>query len=294
MIIIVLMLFVLVLCLSVLVSLAQGQTKEETDAQSAAWSRAIQQENSMVGRTLLGVSRPLARMPKLYDQVPTRYYKALQSKLLASGSFGTDVDVFIATQVGAIFAGILLVIIGVVLLSGPITIGLMLLGVGIALYPYNLVAKRAKKRAQDVGWALPDFAELLQMPLTIGQGVMSSLRFTATRLDGPVAQEVRNLEALISSGAANETEAFTIAGERLGTPEARAFFNALLQAQLEGSRVAEIITNQAETLRQATYQIQRAEVKRLPIKMVIIFGIHFLPLLFIVTLVPTIYALSHF
>jgi tight adherence protein C len=278
MIIIVLMLFVLVLCLSVLVSLAQGQTKEETDAQSAAWSRAIQQENSMVGRTLLGVSRPLARMPKLYDQVPTRYYKALQSKLLAS----------------AIFAGILLVIIGVVLLSGPITIGLMLLGVGIALYPYNLVAKRAKKRAQDVGWALPDFAELLQMPLTIGQGVMSSLRFTATRLDGPVAQEVRNLEALISSGAANETEAFTIAGERLGTPEARAFFNALLQAQLEGSRVAEIITNQAETLRQATYQIQRAEVKRLPIKMVIIFGIHFLPLLFIVTLVPTIYALSHF
>jgi Flp pilus assembly protein TadB len=289
-----LMLFVLLLVVISLVSVAQGRTRRETDAQAESWARAVQSEKSIIGRVLLGVSRPLARMPKLYDQVPTRQYQALQSKLLSSGAFAGDVEVFIAAQAGAVFLGILIMVAGVLLEGGLLLLCILTIGMGIAVYPYNLVAKRSQKRSRDVSYALPEFAELLQMPLTMGQGIMPALRFTADRLDGPVAEEVRNMEALMNSGSTTETEAFTFAGERLGTPEARAFFAALLQSQLEGSRVSDIITAQAESLRLSTYQLQRAEVKKLPIKMVIMFGIHFLPLLFIVALVPTVYSLSHF
>jgi pilus assembly protein TadC len=132
------------------------------------------------------------------------------------------------------------------------------------------------------------------MPLTIGQGIMPALRYTAEHLDGPVAEEVRNMLTILAAGTTSEADAFSFAGERLGTPEARAFFQALLQALLEGTRVSETIAAQAESLRISTYQLQRIEVKKLPIKMVIMFGIHFLPLLFIVALVPTFYSLSHF
>jgi Flp pilus assembly protein TadB len=289
-----LMLAVLLVTIMTLVSLARGRSREETDTQSQSWARAVQSENSIIGRVLLGVSRPLARMPRLYDQIPTRQYQALQSKVFASNSFGSDAEVFIAVQAGALFLGVAIVIASMLALHGLLMICFVVIGLALGVYPYNLLSKRAAKRSKEVSFALPEFAELLQMPLSFGTGIMASLRFTADRLDGPVAEEVRNLESLLNSGSADETEAFTLAGERLGTPEARSFFQALLQSQLEGSRVADIVAAQAESLRQSIYQRQRTDIKKLPIKMVIMFGIHFLPLLFIVALVPTAYALSHF
>jgi Flp pilus assembly protein TadB len=292
--ILIIMLVVLVLLIGGLLSLARGRSDYETDEQSQAWQRAVQSENSIVGRVLLGVSRPLARMPRLYEQVPSRQYKALQSKLLASGAFGGDVEVYIATQAGAIFLGLAIVVVGAVLLHSLMAIAVLILGLAIAAYPYNIVSKRFIKRTTEVSYALPEFAELLQMPLTIGQGIMPALRYTAEHLDGPVAEEVRNMLTILAAGTTSEADAFSFAGERLGTPEARAFFQALLQALLEGTRVSETIAAQAESLRISTYQLQRIEVKKLPIKMVIMFGIHFLPLLFIVALVPTFYSLSHF
>jgi Flp pilus assembly protein TadB len=294
MIVTIIMLAILVMLILTIASMAKGRTKEETDVQAAAWAEAVQTENSIIGRVLLGVSRPLARMPRLYDQLPSRQYQALQSKVFASNSYAGDAEVFIAVQAGAIFLGAVIVIASMLALSGLLAFVCSVIGVGLGVYPYNLLSKRAKQRAVEVSIALPEFAELLQMPLTMGQGIMTSLRFTTDRLDGPVAEEVRNLESLLAAGAADETEAFTLAGERLGTPEARSFFQALLQSQLEGSRVADIITAQAESLRIAVYQRQRTEVKKLPIKMVVMFGIHFMPLLFIVALIPTLYSLSHF
>ena len=292
--IVIAMLVILVLIVGTLTALARGRSPVETSEQTASWARAVDSESSIIGRVLLGVSRPLARMPKLYDQVPTKQYKALQAKLLASGAFGSDVEVYIATQTGAIFFGLAIAVVGGLLLHSIMAICVLVIGIGIAVYPYNIVAKRFAKRVTEVSYALPEFAELLQLPLLMGQGIMPALRFTAAKLDGPVAEEMRNLEAILAAGATTEVEAFTFAGERLGTPEARAFCQALLQSLLEGTRVLEVIAAQAESLRNATYQLQRTEIKKLPIKMVIMFGIHFLPLLFIVAMVPTAYALSHF
>ncbi len=290
----VLMLGLLVVLIVAFAYMARGRSGEQTDAQVRAWDAAAHDESSIIGRVLIGVSRPIAHMSVLYDQIPNRQYRALQAKLLASGAFGRDADVFIATQTGAVFVGLAVSVMGMLFAHGMLSIAVLVLGLALALYPYNILSKRLKARQVAVTFALPEFAELLELPLAMGQGIMSALRFTAERLDGPVSEEVRAMEALINSGAADEKEAFTFAGARLGTPEARSFFAALLTSQLEGSRVTDVIAAQAAALRTTTYQMQRAMVKRLPIKMVIMFGIHFMPLLFVVALIPTVYSLSHY
>jgi hypothetical protein len=166
------------------------------------------------------------------------------------------------------------------------------LGVGVAAFPYNVVKKKADDRTAAVEQELPDFAELLIMLLESGLSPLPALTFTAARFHGPVAQEVLNLRTTINSHSMPEAEAFQLAGARLGTPEAASFFTALAQAYIDGVRVMDNIKRQAAALRQSAHQKRREQMKKLPQKVVFIMALHLLPLLFIVALVPTFFALT--
>lgn len=289
--ILILAIFLVALCFAAISAFVSRRGTEHTDEQIESWKTAIATENSAIGRILLNVSRPVSRIPALYDQVPTRQYKALQSKLLAADVFNSDIEVFIAVQAGAAIVGVAAFICAV-LMKSWLGLGVGGFGAAIALYPYNIISKKAKAKDLAVSQGLPEFAELLQMPLSAGMGILPALKFTASRLEGPVADEVRNLDTILSTNRTQEAQAFVYAGERLGTPEAKAFFGALLQAQVEGSKIIENLASQAQSLRVAAFQRQRAEIKKLPVRMVVMFGLHLLPLLFVVALIPTVYALA--
>jgi len=297
---ILLVLCVIIVALIILSAIGKSQEAGQTEDQIASWQRAVASENSTVGRILINAARPASRMPRLYDTLPTKQYRLLQSRLLASGAFGSDIDVFLAVQALCVFIGIAFWVAGgYVIVSHAaagtlIAIVMILLGAVLMSYPYNIVSKKAKLKAIEISDALPEFAELLQMPLTSGMGVLPALAFTADRLTGPVADEVRNMQTVMRNNPNQEEQAFLMAGERLGTQEAKAFFGALLQAQVEGARVLSNLAAQAESLRVAAFQRQRSEVKKLPVKLVIMMGLHFMPLLFVAALLPVGYALTHF
>lgn len=269
-----------------------GDAREETPEQVRAWEQAILAEQSQVGRILLNVARPLARAPSIYEQATSPQYRFIQSKLLAAGgAFGGDVEVFLAVQVLTLLVGgglcAVLFVSGV---SGIIMITGAVIGVGLASWPWSRLSSAAKKRADAVADGLPEFAELLQMPLSSGMGILPALGFTAERLSGPVADEVENLRTVIRYNPEREAEAFMLAGERLGTPEAKAFFAALMQAHLEGAKVIKNLAAQAEALREAAHQRARARAKQIPLKMVFIMAAFLVPVLFILALIPTIYS----
>ena len=130
------------------------------------------------------------------------------------------------------------------------------------------------------------------MPLSSGYGILPALDFTATRLQGPVADEVTAMIEVIQGRVRTEAQAFADAAERLGTPAAQSFFTALSQAYLDGVRVVDNIRGQAAQLRKSDYERMRERLKTLPNKLAIIIGLHLIPTLFIVVLFPTFATLS--
>lgn len=258
----------------------------------ANWERAKTQEKSLAGRMLLSVAKPFTRVDKLYDTLPSRQYRYIEKRLLGSGQFAREVEVFLAVQAAAILVGLGFLAIGLTQ-KGFLSIVIGLLGLLLMVYPWNLVAKASAKRAEEVTRTLPDFVELLAMTVEGGMGLEAALSFTAKQTTGIVSEEVKNMLLLIRNNPSEESQAYHMAGARLGTPEAKTFFVSLLQAQMEGTKVLENLHSQAASLRVVAYQHQRAEVKKLPIKMVIILGVHLLPLLFTIALFPLFVGLTH-
>jgi pilus assembly protein TadC len=279
-----------------LVFMIEAAKKNSTRDENAdsAWEAALYTEGSQVGKILLRVSRPMSNLPQIYNAHHGPTYRGLYNKVLASGTYGGSLEVYLAVQSMAAFIG-MVTIIGAVL-SGQRGMDLMAftgLGIGIAALPYNQIAKKAKARLEAVEAEMPVFAELVLMPLEAGMTPLSAMNFTSHKLDGPVAQEVRNLQTVIDSRAMDEAQAFQLAAARLGTPEANQFMTALMQAHLDGAKVLRNLQSQAEALRMAAHQRRRENMKKLPVKLVMIFSLHLIPALFVVTLVPTFTAMAN-
>jgi tight adherence protein C len=154
------------------------------------------------------------------------------------------------------------------------------------------VSMTAKKRQLQVSAALPEFAELMLMPVTSGYGIIPALDFTSSRLSGPVASEVRIMLQILASRSASEQQAFFDTGERLGASAGITFFNTLYQAYVDGVSIAKTIRSQAEQLRKQEFERRREILKRLPNKMVLVITAHLMPFLFVMTFWPTFYALG--
>jgi tight adherence protein C len=286
---------VLALAVLALAFLRRTGDPRRSEGLEDAWQRAIGAENSAVGRVLLSVSRPVSKLPYVHLPEESAQYKAIRQKLnAADGAYTGQVEIFLSVQILHVFLGSMILV--ALIASGVTGMALVaggMMGAAIAALPWNRVWSKAKKRADAVTDGLPQFAELLLMPLSSGYGVMPALDFTAARLSGPVAEEVRLMLSVLASRARTESEAFTDCAERLGTPEAMSFFTALMQAYLDGVKVVDNLRGQATALRKSAHERTRARLKTLPNKLVFIIALHLLPMLFVVALMPTLLELGN-
>jgi Flp pilus assembly protein TadB len=257
----------------------------------SVWEEVTSQTTDPLAKLLIDVAKPLSGMQSVVDTRYSPVGRWVQNKLWAAGGlYGGSVEAYLAVQAAGMVIGLVFVLLG---LAGVLpTVVALMLGLVATLVPYHQVDSKAKKRTTEITMSLPDFAELLQMPLMSGLTVLSALDFTARRSTGVVADEVRNMLTLIRTRALTDPEAFDLVARRLGTPEARSFFNALLQAHLEGAKVVQNLARQAESLRIAQFQARRAEAKKLPVKLIVIFGLHLMPMVFVIALIPAFMSLG--
>ncbi len=257
------------------------------------WDRAVAEEHSQLNQIFMRAARPLSKVPNIYESGVSKRYQALQAQLMAGNVFGRSVEVYLAVQALSVYVALLLML--AVLVGAHSTsldfVGLLFGGVIIAL-PWNRKSSAVKKRAEEVSRALPEFAELLVMPLESGMTPLTALSFTADQHPGPVSDEVKYLRAAIDSHAIPEAEAFQLVGTRLGSPEAQAFIMAIMHAHLEGGRLIDTISSQAKALREAQYQRERQEIRRLPLKLIPILAVFLMPMLFILAFLPAAYSLT--
>lgn len=269
-----------------------GEERRDT---SGEWDRATDRAATSLDRSLLRAARPLSNLELVYERSISPQYRWLQQKLLASGGvYGASVEVFLSMQVLTT-----LLAMGVLALAFAANLAGMGLGAAAAMavalvgWPYTQVNKAIKQRSVDIAENLPAFADLLMMPLTSGMGIIPSISFTVERLEPSVVKT--EIQAMLSLQQANPNEqakAFILAGERLGTPEAKAFFTALLQAYTEGTAIAETIEAQAESLRAKAYEHRNEIIEKLPAKISVVMAIHIVPALLIITMLPMFFALG--
>ena len=261
---------------------------------AGAYDAARAAENSQVGRVLLSVSRPLSGLKAIHLDRETATYKTLRLKLSsAGGMYGGSVEVFISVQVAVILLGALALVAGLTLQVQGMQLGATaLVAAALAAMPYNRVSTASKKRREEISHALPEFVELLLMPVSSGYGLLPALAFTSSRLEGVVASDVKLLLQVLTARAATEQQAFADAGERLGTLEAVTFFTTLYQSYAEGVSVTPMLRSQAEQLRISAFEATRAKLKKIPNTIAIMIGIHLMPFLLATVLLPTFIALG--
>lgn len=273
-----------------IVKRGDGGAAKHAHIDDDVWEAARSSVEGTPLQPLLTLGKPFDNVPMVWDENST-LHSYIEKKLLgAGGVFGGSVQVFLSVQIGALLVSAVAMFLGFagiipLIVAAPIALI-------FAVAPFGQVDSLAKRRTDEITRTLPEFAELLLMPLNSGLAVIPALEFCSTRVQGPVAQEVRNMLVLIRTRAMTDVEAFAYAGARLATPEAKAFFNALLAAHLEGVRVVANIQAQADGLRTQMYQKRRADAKKLPVKLIMVFGVFFLPLLFIIGGIPAIDAFS--
>lgn len=284
---------VLIVLAGLLLGLARtSKSRRSSQVPEETWEAARAGEDSQVGRVLLSVARPLSSAVAADPQ--SALHRAIASKIAAAGGrlFAGSVDVFISVQVAALLcASGILVAIPLLGLSGAGMIAAALVAVAVAALPYNRLHEQAGKRLAAVRAELPEFAELLLMPVTSSYGIIPALDFTAKRSHGIVAAEVQTLISQLSTRAENEAEAFRSCGARLGDPAAITFFNSLYQAYTDGVPIADSLRGQAAQLRHQEHQSKRAALKKLPTKLVLMIAMHLLPFLFVITALPTLFAM---
>ena len=283
---------IFVLAVIIVAILRAGALATDAEQQEAAFERAKKQETSTIGRLMLGMGRTFSGSRYIALDPESSAYTALRLKLVASGGlYGSSPAVFLSVQIAAGLVSF--IILGYAFLSGMeglILIIMALVAGGIAYYPYQRIGEAAKKRSEAVDRDLPEFAELLLMPLSSGYGIIPALDFTATRMNGPVSDEVKVLLNALNAGIGSEADVFAAAGERLGTAAARAFFASLSQAYVDGTGVVESLRGQADQLRKIAYEHTREKLKLLPNKLVLIMGLHLMPALFVVVLLPVMFS----
>lgn len=287
-------LFALAVLLTGLLRSATRHREQTEPVAESTWVAAQSADPSRVGRTLLAVAKPLSNAVEISPQ--TNVYRSLASKLAASGGalFGGSVEVFLSVQLAAILiatAGL-----GLIPLSGltglPLAAAIIMMVV-IAALPYNQVHEAGKKRLNQVREELPEFAELLLMPISSGYGIIPALDFTSSRMPGIVSTEVRTMLTLLSSRSSSEASVFESTGLRMGDPAGVTFFNTLYQSYTDGVGAASVLRAQADQLRHQEHQRKRATLKKLPNKLVFIIALHLLPFLFVVTVLPSLFAMGN-
>lgn len=278
--------------LALLTALVMMVKRSPRTIDSAAWDEYAN-DSEQIDRVLARASRSLAGTVLVRTGSGGTATRALETLLRSGRTFGSSLEVFLSVVVATLIGAATLLLLALGLNIGGVVL-LLLAGFAalLAIYPWNKLFTAAKQRTAEINAALPDFIELLVMVLPT-TSPLPALAFTAERARGPVAVEILALVQTISSrGVATDLEAFEIASNRLGTPEARTFITTLRNAYIEGTPVTDSLNQQADALRRALFQRQRARAKRMPTTLVIVFAIHFMPLLIILALLPIIVGLG--
>ena len=216
---------------------------------------------------------------------------AIRRKLVMAGSpFGWDADRVLVAKVACLTVGVLLGLLFMAVFS--FALPLRILGfLAIAALGYwlpNIVLTNAVQRRQHVlRSSLADSIDLLTICVEAGLGFDAAMAHVSKNTTGPLANEFYRTLQEVQLGR-SRNEAMRNLAARSNVPELRAFVLAMVQADVFGVSVANVLRVQAKDMRVKRRQLAEERAMKVPIK--VLFPVLFciFPALFVVILGPAI------
>jgi tight adherence protein C len=209
---------------------------------------------------------------------------------MAGSPIGWNADRVLASKVGGLAAGALA---GVLLVVGlPLPWGVQVVGVlGLCLLGYFLpnivLINKLQRRQAQIRRALPDSIDLLTISVEAGLGFDAALAHVSRNTTGPLAEEFYRTLQEVQLGR-SRSEAMRNLADRSTVPELSTFVLAMVQADVFGISVANVLRIQSREMRKKRRQLAEERAMKVPIK--VLFPVLFciFPALFVVILGPAI------
>lgn len=153
--------------------------------------------------------------------------------------------------------------------------------------PLVVVERRVKERLEEIDVDLPELIDLLIVTVEAGIGFNGSLQMAATRLDGPLGEELRLALQEQRMGLAT-SESLENMMARADTPAMRSFVRSILQGEQLGVSIGQILRNLATEMRKRRRAKAEERAQKAPIKMLFPLVFLIFPAIFIVLLYPAV------
>jgi tight adherence protein C len=222
---------------------------------------------------------------------PAGAREAIRRKLVMAGSpFGWDPDRVLVAKVACLCGGVVLGLLFLALFSfaWPLRV-LGFLAIGLLGYwlPNIVLTNAVQRRQNEIRSALADSIDLLTICVEAGLGFDAALAHVSKNTDGPLADEFYRTLQEVQLGR-SRNEAMRNLADRSNVPELRAFVLAMVQADIFGVSVANVLRIQAKDMRVKRRQLAEERAMKVPIK--VLFPVLFciFPALFVVILGPAI------
>ncbi|SNS09054.1 tight adherence protein C [Geodermatophilus saharensis] len=171
---------------------------------------------------------------------------------------------------------------------GPLPV-LVAVGVTVVAYfvPELLLHSRGQERQQAIGLELADTLDQMTIAVEAGLGFEAAMARAGRNGRGPLAEElVRTLQD-IGVGQPRR-EAYLALAERTGVEDLRRFIRAVVQADVYGVSIADVLRTQAAEMRLKRRQRAEEKAMQIPVKVIFPLMLCILPVLFIVLLGPAV------
>jgi tight adherence protein C len=171
----------------------------------------------------------------------------------------------------------------------PIALVVFPAGAAIAglLLPF-LGLRRAAKNRQTVIWkSLPNTMDMLTTCVEAGLSLDFGLQRVSEKYPGPVSDEIQRVLREMGLGRPRR-EALLDMANRINLPDVTTFLNSIVQAEMLGNSVGQVLRVQAAQMRLRRRQRAEQVARQAPIKMAFPLVFFLVPSLFIVTIGPVI------
>lgn len=219
----------------------------------------------------------------------------LRKQLVAAGMYRTSARMLIGYQllcaVALPAAWIWLSVATGVTTALVLLVAVLALVIGWAA-PTFVVRQRADARIYRIDHAMPELIDLLVVMVEAGLSLSAALQLGAERLKGPLGDELRIVLQEQRMGLTPVQALENMLG-RCPTPAVEAFIRAMVQGQMLGVSVGQILRSLALEMRKRRRAQAEERAQKAPIK--ILFPLVFLifPAMFVVILGPAVVSIFH-
>ncbi|MBI1312048.1 hypothetical protein GC176_12210 [bacterium] len=191
------------------------------------------------------------------------------------------------------FAVLLLIVPKV--LEIPVLLGMISVPLFFWAIPRMYIQGRAKERKSQIERAMPDMLDMLNMCVSQGLTIPTSLRRIAIDLKPVYPDLASELGMVVHQGEVGSmTVALNNFGERMDVPEVDSFVSLMTQAEKMGTNVSDALTEYSNTMRESLRQRTDEKANNASFKLMFPTVLLMMPAVFLFLMGPAILELDQF